>query len=362
VPGYRASVPTEDSGSIHLVRGRPLVRYVLGVALGALILVILLGRRGELAGATTRLAHLDWPWAIGAALAEALSLCAYAAVQRVVLVAAGTRVALGPLFAITLANNSIALTIPGEPVFSSAFRYRQYRRRGATAAAAGWTIVTLIIAQAIGLSLIIFVALVVSLTGGARGPSAGVGVVALVVVALAGALFLRRDLLVGVLRGAVRASRRVTGHPRGDLLGRVERVMDDVAAIRVSGPRRLGVVALALGAWLADCACLVASLRSVHAGVPGHGILLAYGAAQVVAVLPVVPGGLGVVEGSLTVILVAYGVTRVPAIAGVLVYRIINFWLAVGVGWIAFAGVTVRARPAAPSTSRARRPVSREDP
>jgi putative heme transporter len=153
---------------------------------------------------------------------------------------------------------------------------------------------------------------------------------------------LRRGLLVAVAGGLVSAVRRVTGHPRGDLRGRIERVLDDVTAIRVSAARRVAIVALALSAWLADCACLIAALRSVHAGVPGHGILLAYGAAQVVAVLPVVPGGLGVVEGSLAVILVAYGMTRVPAITGVLVYRIISFWLAVGVGWLSFAGLTLR--------------------
>lgn len=335
-------MPDPDAARIHLVRGRPLVRYVAGVALGALVLVILLSRRGELAGASTRLAHLDWGWAGAALAAEAFSLFAYAVLQRVVLAAAGPRVGLGALYAITMANNAIALTIPGEPVFSSAFRYRQYRNRGASAAGAAWSIVTLIVAQAIGLSLIIFVALVVSLTGGTRGPSAGVAVVALVVVAFAGALFSRRGLLVAVAGVLVRAARRVTGRPRADLMGRIERVLDDVGAIRVGAPGRAAIVALALVAWLGDCGCLVAALRSVHAGVPGHGILLAYGAAQVVAVLPVVPGGLGVVEGSLAVILVAYGMTRVPAVAAVLVYRIISYWLGAALGWLSFAGLTMR--------------------
>lgn len=334
------------------MRGRPLVRYIAGVALGVVVLAVLLSRKGELAGASTRLAHLDWRWAGAALGAEALSLFAYAVLQRVVLAAAGPRVGLGALYAITLANNAIALTIPGEPVFSIAFRFRQYRQRGASAAGAAWSIVTLIVAQAIGLSLIIFVALVASLTGGARGPSAGVAVVALVVVAFAGALFLRRGLLVAAVGAFVRAARRVTGHPRADLMGRVERVLDDVGAIRVDAAGRAAIVVLALLAWLGDCACLVAALHAVRADVPGHGILLAYGAAQVVAVLPVVPGGLGVVEGSLAVILVAYGMTRVPAVAGVLAYRIISYWLGAAVGWLSFVALTLRPRgrggPAAP--------------
>ena len=40
---------------------------------------------------------------------------------------------------------------------------------------------------------------------------------------------------------------------------------------------------------------------AVHAPVPWRGILLAYGAGQLAVNLPVTPGGLGVVEGSLTV-------------------------------------------------------------
>jgi hypothetical protein len=66
--------------------------------------------------------------------------------------------------------------------------------------------------------------------------------------------------------------------------------------------------------------------------------------AQIVAVLPIIPGGVGIVEGSLAVILVAYGALRIPAISAVLVYRIIAFWLAVLVGWLAFVGIVAMAR------------------
>jgi uncharacterized protein (TIRG00374 family) len=70
-------------------------------------------------------------------------------------------------------------------------------------------------------------------------------------------------------------------------------------------------------------------------------VLLAYGVAQVVSTIPLVPGGVGIVEGSLAVILVAYGAGRVPAVAAALVYRIVSFWLAIAVGWIS-VGVIAR--------------------
>jgi uncharacterized protein (TIRG00374 family) len=42
--------------------------------------------------------------------------------------------------------------------------------------------------------------------------------------------------------------------------------------------------------------------------------------------LPFTPGGLGVVEGSLTVALVAYGGSTQSALSAVLLYRLISFW------------------------------------
>ena len=95
----------------------------------------------------------------------------------------------------------------------------------------------------------------------------------------------------------------------------------------------VGIVAVATVTWFLDFCCLLCAFGAVHAPVPHDGVLLAYGVAQIVAVLPIVPGGLGLVEGSLAVILVAYGAHRVPALSTVLVYRFISYWLAVVVGW-----------------------------
>jgi uncharacterized protein (TIRG00374 family) len=63
-----------------------------------------------------------------------------------------------------------------------------------------------------------------------------------------------------------------------------------------------------------------------------------------VASLPLIPGGLGIVEGSLAVILVAYGAKKVPALAVVLVYRLLTFWLVIIVGWISIGVIEWRVR------------------
>jgi uncharacterized protein (TIRG00374 family) len=107
--------------------------------------------------------------------------------------------------------------------------------------------------------------------------------------------------------------------------------------------------AASLGLWAGDCGCLALSFLAVGAGVPWRGLLLAYGAGQLAAILPITPGGLGVVEGSLTVALVAFGGAHYSTVAAVLLYRLMSFWLVVPIGWASWGTLAL--------VGRSRRPV-----
>ena len=61
--------------------------------------------------------------------------------------------------------------------------------------------------------------------------------------------------------------------------------------------------------------------------------MLAWAAGSGGASLNLTPGGLGVVEVALTGALVALGVPSTQALAAVLLYRAITFWLTIVVGW-----------------------------
>ncbi len=112
--------------------------------------------------------------------------------------------------------------------------------------------------------------------------------------------------------------------------------------------------AMSMGNWVADCGCLALSFLAVGAGVPWRGLLLAYGAGQLASILPITPGGLGVVEGSLTVALVAFGGAQNSTVAAVLLYRLMSFWLAVPVGWASWGVLALvgRSRRSVLETSR----------
>jgi uncharacterized protein (TIRG00374 family) len=330
---------------------KTIARYLVGVAIGCIVLVVLFRKRGELAAAWHHLAGAAGGWVAAAIAAEAMSLLTFGWLQQRVLRLSGTAMPLGGLFLLSLANDAIACTVPGEPAVSSAYRYRYYRRNCVSSASAGWTIFTILIAQAIGMSVLLLLGVVVALTGSASTQGAGITVIGLVLVLGAGAILIRRDLVLRLASAVVRGVDRLTRRRRGPsdsgrttIAARIDRTLSRMREIPLSPKNTVAVVAMATGVWSCDFLCLVCSFRAVHADVPWHAVLLAYGVAVVVGSLPVVPGGFGIVEGSLAVVLVAYGVGQVTAVSAVLAFRLVNFWLAIAVGWLSAGVIAHRFR------------------
>ncbi len=320
------------------------MRYVLGLGIGVLILSLLVGKRGEFVAALDHLDHLNVAWASGAVVTEVLSIVGYGFLQQRVLLWSGSEISLAALTLVSIANNAIAYSVPGEPAVSSAYRYRFFRRRGASGASAGWTILTILIAQAIGMSLLLLVGVLVALSGHAGVAARGTVFVGLFVVLIAGALLVRRDALLRFLGFATRLCQRITGHPRGDVMIRIESTLARMREIPLSTPNVVKLVTMATALWFTDFLILLCCFGAVRASIPWSGVLLAFGVAQIVASLPLIPGGIGVVEGSLAVILVAYGAHRAPALAVVLVYRFLTFWLVITAGWISIGLIEWRVR------------------
>jgi len=99
-----------------------------------------------------------------------------------------------------------------------------------------------------------------------------------------------------------------------------------------------------LGVWAFDCAALAASFTAVGVRVPWRGLLLTYGASQLAVNLPITPGGLGVVEGTMTIALVAFGGAEHDIVPAVLCYRIVSFWGFLPVGWLGWAVMALVGR------------------
>ena len=142
----------------------------------------------------------------------------------------------------------------------------------------------------------------------------------------------------------VRTSQRLVGHPNAGGQTRLEALIARLGVVHMSELSFLAAVMSALGLWAFDCAALATSFLAVGAGVPWRGLLLTYGASQLAVNLPITPGGLGVVEGTITIALVAFGGAERSIVPAVLCYRIVSFWGLLPVGWCSWAVLGLRSR------------------
>jgi uncharacterized protein (TIRG00374 family) len=233
------------------------------------------------------------------------------------------------------------------------FAFREFRRRGADAVRAGWTMVMASVLSDISLVLLGLAGVIL-----ANRQAAAFGVVevvvamAVLVVAVVALLRagVRTDRAVVVATALMRLWQRVAKRPAGDPRQIVGAAAARLRSVRPSRSDWVRAAALAAGNWVCDCACLGLSFAAAGSAVPWRGLLLAYGTAQLAANLPITPGGLGVVEGSLSIALVYYGGAENTTVAAVLLYRIISFWCMLPLGWASWAVIRAIGRRTRPRT------------
>jgi putative heme transporter len=340
----------------------PVAKFIIGLGLAALAFYQLVGHKTELSETTVALGHLRWAWLLLGVAAEAGSFLAFALLQRMMLRAGGVNVAIGPMAAITMAANAITNSIPAGSAIAPVYSFRQYRQRGADQALAGWSVVAAFVAESVTLAVVAAVGVSIAGAEGASLDLVGVTVTVLILAIAMGVVFVQKRALVWTVSAALHLCQRLTGWPRGELAQHIDRIILRLTVVRLTPAQMVGALRLALANWLLDCGCLALSFMAVGAPVPWKGLLLAYGAGQLAANLPITPGGLGVVEGSLTIALVAFGGAAPSTVVAVLLYRVLSFWLALPVGWGAWAWLAWMGRrrpwPRSAAASDADQPVS----
>lgn len=331
MPG-RDDRATLSPGRRHRTR-----RIVLTAAVAAVLITIIVLSHRTLAHSLATLGHLNWTWFLLALVFEAASLAAFGLSRRRLLRAEGDPATFGSVMAITYAGNALSMSVPfAGTQLAAVFTYRQFRRHGVGPAATGWALAVSAILSTSALALVLAAG---AIAGGApAGAAAGLtGAVVFTVPALAVLLALRyqqaRNALHEVISRLVRVSQRVLRWPPYEA-DRAEEFLDQVASIKLRWPRYGEVFALAVANWLADCGCLACAILATGEPVPWRSLLLVYGAGAAVGSTGITPGGFALVEVTLTAALTAAGLGAAHALAAVLAYRLINFWLILIVGWI----------------------------
>jgi uncharacterized protein (TIRG00374 family) len=338
-PPEAAGPPTSRVGWVARWRRYwPFIKWVLGLGIVALAVYVVSSHTGELSGLSKVFAHLHWAWVPPAILVEVASFGGFTGMQYQLLKAGGLRSPKLPLFDMTFGAQAIANSLPGGTAASAVYAFRWFRRFGADATLATWSLAGTLVASVVSLSLVATAGVALAADQGSSLDLIPVILGALLVTVAIGALFVYERPLVVLMRWTLRVSRKLTGRPRGDQDQHIERVIAWVSTVRL-GWRQVGrILAWGLSNWILDCACFAMMFLAIGAGIPWRGLLLAYGAGQLAATLPVTPGGLGAVEGSITIALVEFGGSHTTTLDAVLMYRLISFWMVLVIGW-ALAGV-----------------------
>ena len=93
--------------------------------------------------------------------------------------------------------------------------------------------------------------------------------------------------------------------------------------------------------WLLDAASLWAFVAAYGHFTAPIDLFVAYGVANVLAAVPLTPGGLGIVEAVAATSLIGFGVPAGIAWLGVISWRLFNFWLPIPVGAGAYLSLRV---------------------
>jgi uncharacterized protein (TIRG00374 family) len=282
-----------------------------------------------------------WYLLIGLAL-EAASIFAYTELTRAILPPKGAPSRL-TLLRIQLSTLAVSHVVPGGSAAGTSLGYRLLTQAGVDGPDAGFALATQGLGSAVVLNALLWLALVISI------PLNGFDAIYVTAAAVGTVLIGTFSALVLLLtRGEERAARvfRAVG-ARLPLIDEdaVGRLVHRLAARlrRLANDRKLlgRAVFWATANWLLDAASLWVFVAAFGHRPSVVGLLVAYGLAYVLAAIPLTPGGLGVVEGVLTSTLVGFGTTRAVALLGVLSYRLVNFWLPIPIGGLAFLSLQV---------------------
>lgn len=321
--------------------GRPALRLLIVAA------VIEFGLLPQIAGARHSihlLGRINAGWLVLGVLAQVASLLAYARLTQVTLDA--PEVPFRQLLRVDLSTLAVSHVVPAGSAVGVGLGYRLLTRVGVppVKAVTGKALQT--VGSAVVLNLLLAVSLVLALVLHGNNPLylpiAAAGLLLLFGAGLVSFLLVHNE--EAVVSRAMRMAERI---PRLDprtaqsLLRTLTSTLRRLTADRVF-LRRATVWATAN--WLLDAASLWAFVRAFQHSLGPVGLLVAYSLANVAAALPVTPGGLGIVEGVLVPVLVAFGTGRGIAALGVVAYRLVSFWVPIPIGFASYARLAYEIR------------------
>ena len=347
VGGDPGGTPVQPEGSHqmldarHHARRRALSRTFKVLATLIVVYFLILNIPG-LRNAVDQLSDVKPGLLVLGLVLELLALFCYSLMTRAALGPVGHHMSALHLFRIQLSTRALSSLVPGGSAAGSALGYRLMVASGVPGPDAGFALATAGLASAVVLNFILWAGLIVSIP--LRGVNPVYGTAAIAGIILMG---IAVAIIFGLIEGQERSERILRSVARrlhlnedraGEAIRHVGARMQELAADRAL-LRRL--VLWASANWLIDAAALWVFLRAFGGSVPPDGLIVAFGLANVLAAIPLTPGGLGIVEGTYVPVLVGFGLRRATAVVGVVSYRIAQYWLPILIGGACYLSLRI---------------------
>jgi len=268
---------------------------------------------------------------------QAATLACMWAIQYVAMRATRWR----PVIASQLAGNALSKIAPGGGAMGAALQYKMLVRAGMPPSAT----LTALTAVNVLLFAVVLAMPVLALPALLRGrvdktllETALIGITVFVVASIVGAILIATDRpLKWIGRTVQRARNRLRrgAEPLRELPERLLRERDRL--LGTLGPRWKRALLAAVGRWTFDYCTLLAALAAIGSHPRPGLVLLAFCGAQVLAQIPVTPGGLGFVEAGMTAMLTLAGVSPGDAVLATFAYRLFQYWLPLPAGLVGYA-------------------------
>jgi len=248
------------------------------------------------------------------------------------------------MFRIQMSTKALSNLVPGGNAAGSALGFRLMTLSGIKGPDAGFALATAGIGSAVVLNLILWIGLMISIPRRGVNPlyaSAALAGVVIMIIAV--------GLALGVIHGRGTAERiirwiatklHVNGDKATDVLRQVGTRMEELFEDKQLLKR---TVIWAAAHWMTGAVSLWVFLRAFGTSLEFDALIVVFGLANVMAVIPLTPGGLGVVDATYVATLVGFSVSRHDAVLGVAAFRIAQLWLPILVG--AFFYATLRIGP-----------------
>ena len=338
-----------QAGEAEAPPRRRLLRTAFWVGLTGVSLYLVLPSLVDVFGSWDELDELAPGWLALMVVLQAGTMACVAALQFLAMRGPSFRAVVSS----QLAGNALAKIAPGGGAVGAALQYRMLVQAGLPRprAVAGLTASNLLtFAMVLAMPLLAVPAI---LRGGVSRDlleAAAIGVVVFVALFAIGTLLIVSDRALRWIGRAIQNVRnfvRRRSEPLRHLPDRLVRERDRI--VGTLGPRWKRALAAASGRWALDYASLLAALAAVGSQPRPSLVLLAFCAAQILAQIPITPGGLGFVEAGLTAMLTLAGVSAGAAVLATFAYRLFSYWLPLPVGLAAFGWHMRHYRAAASS-------------